>query len=637
MSDAADSVRLELLGMMRAWRHGREVTLGPPKRCAVLGLLARRINNRVSLDEIIDAVWGSDIPKSATNCVHTYVAGLRKSLEPGRSWRESSEIIVSTGGGYALHIEHENVDVELFLRLNAQARRLNAEGRPEAALAAFDQALALWRGEAYANIPGPFADVERTHLKELRLTAVEERAVAMLAVGRHTELAAVLSDLVTKEPLRERLRWLLMLTLYRCGRQAHALSVYRETRRLLNEELGIEPGIDLRTLHEQILAGGLDLVVPAPAGVLSAVSTAAHERETTASMPRPAQLPPSARGFVGRVHEQARLREVFGQEDGRRSDTTNIAVIHGAAGVGKTALALHVAHEYADRYPDGQLYLDLCAFDPDRDPLSASSALASLLQSMGVDDRNLPGDLAGRTALYRSLLHGRRVLVVLDDASDAEQVRPLIPSGPACVLITSRRQQSGLVVRDGAHRISLAPLEPRESLELLGYLAGKERLVGRHEEAERLTELCGHSPLALRIVAEQLAADPELPLQRQLERYGSGRGRLDRLAVADDATDSLHSVFAASYFELPAEAARMFRILGRCESPLITLSTAASLSGTTRTRAERLLDVLVDNHLLERIGRHRYRFPALIGVYAAECAQEEPRPMRLFTLHDCAV
>jgi hypothetical protein len=256
---------------------------------------------------------------------------------------------------------------------------------------------------------------------------------------------------------------------------------------------------------------------------------------------------------------------------------------------------------------------------------------------MGIDDRNLPGDLAGRTALYRSLLHGRRVLVVLDDASDAEQVRPLIPSGPACVLITSRRQQSGLVVRDGAHRISLAPLEPRESLELLGYLAGKERLVGRHEEAERLTELCGHFPLALRIVAEQLAADPELPLQRQLERYGSGRGRLDRLAVADDATDSLHSVFAASYFELPAEAARMFRILGRCESPLITLSTAASLSGTTRTRAERLLDVLVDNHLLERIGRHRYRFPALIGVYAAECAQEEPRPMRLFTLHDCAV
>jgi DNA-binding SARP family transcriptional activator len=636
MSDAADSVRLELLGMMRAWRHGDEVTLGPPKQCAVLGLLARRINNRVSLEEIIDAVWGTDIPKSATNCVHTYVAGLRKSLEPERSRRESGDIIVSTGGGYALHIEHENVDVELFLRLHTQARRLSADGRPEAALTAFDQALALWRGEAYANIPGPFADVERTHLKELRLTAVEEWAVAMLAVGRHTELAAVLSELVTKEPLRERLRWLLMLTLYRCGRQAHALGLYRETRRLLSDELGIEPGIDLRNLHEQILAGGPDLIVPATANALSAVSLAAAEREFTGPVPRPAQLPPSARGFVGRVGEQARLHTVLDQERGQRSDTT-IAVIHGAAGVGKTALALHVAHRYADQYPDGQLYLDLCAFDPDRDPLSASSALASLLQSMGVDDRSLPGDLAGRTALYRSLLHGRRVLVVLDDASDAEQVRPLIPGGPAGVLITSRRQQSGLVVRDGAHRISLAPLRPAESVELLGYLLGAERLGGRREAAERLAELCGHFPLALRIVAEQLAADPGMPLEDQVKRYGSGRGRLDRLAVADDATDSLHSVFAASYLELPAEAARMFRILGRYDAPLITLSTAASLSGATRNGAERLLDILVDNHLLDAVGRDRYRFPALIGVYAAECAQEEPRPMRLFTLHDFAV
>jgi DNA-binding SARP family transcriptional activator len=642
MSGTTESVRLELLGMMRAWRNGREVILGPPKRCAVLGPLARRLNNRVSLDELIDAVWGDDIPKSAANCVHTYVAGLRKALEPERDRREPGQILISTGSGYELHLEQENVDVEQFFRLHAQARRLSADGRPEAALVAFDQALALWRGRAYATIPGPFAEVERTHLEELRLTVIEERAVVMLALGRHTELAAVLSELVTREPLRERLRWLLMLTLYRCGRQAHALSIYRETRRLLSEELGIEPGIDLRNLHEQILAGGPDLIAPAPAGAPATggrpltVSMTAPEREA-AAMPRPAQLPPSARGFVGRVREQRLLREVLDHERGDRDDTTNIAVIHGAAGVGKSALTLHVAHQYACRYPDGQLYLDLCAFDPDRDPLSAFSALAYLLRSLGVEEQKLPGDLAGRTALYRSLLHGRRILVVLDDASDPEQVRPLIPNGPACVLITSRRQQSGLVVRDGAHRISLAPLEPQESLELLGYLVGEERLAGRRAEAERLTELCGHFPLALRIMAEQLAADPDLPLDKQVERYGSGRGRLERLAVADDATDSMHSVFAASYFELPADAARMFRVLGRHESPLITLSTAAAMSGTTRGGAERLLEILVDNHLLEAVGQHRYRFPALIGVYAAECAQEEPRPMRSFTLHDYAV
>jgi DNA-binding SARP family transcriptional activator len=635
MSDTATSVRLELLGMMRAWRHGGEVTLGPPKQCAVLGLLARRINHRVSLDEIIDAVWGSEIPRSAAACVHTYVAGLRRSLEPERSRRDSGDILVSTGGGYVLHIEPENVDVERFLRLHAQARRLNADGRPEQSLAAFDQALGLWRGEAYTNIPGPFAEVERAHLEELRLTAVEEWAVVMLALGRHTELAAVLSDLVAREPLRERLRWLLMLTLYRCGRQAHALAVYRETRRLLSEELGIEPGIDLRTLHEQILAGGPGLA--APLNALSPVSLAAVDRKETGPVPRPAQLPTPARGFVGRVAEQARLRQVLDPTSGRRKDRTNVAVIHGAAGVGKTALALHMAHQYADQYPDGQLYIDLCAFDPDRDPLSASSALGSLLRSMGVGDRSLPGDLAGRTALYRSLLNGRRVLVVLDDASDAEQVRPLIPSGPACVLITSRRRQSGLVVRDGAHRISLAPLEPQESLKLLGYLVGLERLAGHRDDAERLAELCGHVPLALRIMAEHLATDPGMPLEEQLRRYGADRDRLDHLTVADDAADSLQSVFAASYLELPPEAARMFRLLGRHESPLITVSVAASLAGVTRGGAERLLDILVDNHLLDTVGRHHYRFPPLIGVFAAECAREEPRPARLFPLHDYAV
>lgn len=622
MSHALEPLRLELLGPMRIWRNGRELEIAAPKQRAVLGLLARRVNDVVRLNEIVDALWAGDVPKTAVNCVHTYIAGLRNVLEPKRSRRASGELIISAGGGYSLRMPAENVDVQRFLRLHERARRLRAEGRPDAALEAFGAALGLWRGDAYADVPGPFADLERTHLTELRLAAVEDWAAEMLAAGRHVEVTGALPDLIAREPLRERLRWLLMLALYRCGRQADALAVYRETRRLLSEELGIEPGLDLRRLHEQILAGCPDLIPRRPAGTTPDASPAARDAARPVP-PRPAQLPPDVRGFVGRAREQALLRDV--PDPGRAPDdpSTTLVVIDGAAGVGKTALAVHVAHRLADRYPHGQLFLDLCAFDPDRDPLSAAAALASLLRGLGVDERRLPARLEDRTALYRSLLHNRRMLIVLDDASDAEQVRPLIPGGPACVLVTSRRRQAGLIARDGAHRVRLGPLAPHESVELLARLAGPQRPA----DARRLAEFCGHVPLALRIVAERLAADPTMTPADLAGRCAAGPGRLDRLAVAGDAMAGLRSILAASYLELPPQAARMFRLLGRYDGPVITTSGAAALAGAGRVRAEQLLEILAANHLLEPAGRHRYRFPALIGAYAAECAREDPRTM----------
>ncbi|XQE85370.1 AfsR/SARP family transcriptional regulator [Streptomyces microflavus] len=229
--------------------------LGPPKQRAVLALLASRAGEVVGVDNIVDALWDGDIPQTATNGVHTYVAGLRRALEPGRSRREAGAILTSVSGGYCLRMDPEQVDATLFTRRHARARRSRIEGSPDEAVRWYEEALALWRGDAYSGVPGPFAAVERTRLRDLRLTAVEEWAADMLDAGRHAEAVAELSAAVGEEPLREKLRWLLMLTLYRSGRQAHALAVYTETRQLLNRELGIEPGAELRSLHQQILAG----------------------------------------------------------------------------------------------------------------------------------------------------------------------------------------------------------------------------------------------------------------------------------------------------------------------------------------------------------------------------------------------
>jgi DNA-binding SARP family transcriptional activator len=559
-------MRLELLGPVRIWGWDRMVVLGPPKQRAVIGLLASRVNEVVGVDEIVDSVWGSAVPQTAVNGVHTYVAGLRRVLEPDREARESGGIIVSAGGGYLLNLKQEAVDVHQFVRRHRQAKHLHDTGRPAEAAQLYESAMSLWHGDAYANVPGPFAEMERTRLQELRLTAIEEWAAATLAMGRPTETVSILSGLVLREPLRERLRWLLMLALYRCGRRAHALGLYRQTRLLLKEELGIEPGPELRKLHEHILAGHPALFqrVPAAAPVLAGAaavgsgtngSAAASDvaasgpagqalqpvespqaRRPRNDVPRPAQLPPSARGFMGRTAELSRLRGVAVQD--RTPQVPSTLVIEGEAGVGKSALALHLAHQLSDRYPDGQLFVDLQGANPEKGSLSAWKALAQLLRSLGVDDSAMPADLEGRTTLYRSLLYGKQVLLVLDDALDAEQVRPLIPRGPVCVVVTSRHCQSDLAARDGAFRVELGPLAPGDTGDLLAYLIGADRVAGHQDALMRLGQLCGHLPLALRIAAAALTAEPHLPLaefvEEQAVRLGQIRGRMLRGNLADE-------------------------------------------------------------------------------------------------------
>lgn len=517
LATSGEPLRIQLLGPVRVWRDGQEVPLGPPKQRAVLALLASRAGEVVGVDHIIDALWDGDIPQTATNGVHTYVAGLRRALEPGRGRRAAGSILTSVSGGYCLRMDPEQVDATLFARRHARARRARTGGSPDEAVRRYEEALALWHGDAYSGVPGPFAAVERTRLRDLRLTAVEEWAADMLEAGRHAEAVTELSAAVGEEPLREKLRWLLMLTLYRSGRQAHALAVYTETRRLLNRELGIEPGAELRSLHQQILAGhprlgrgGGPTVPPRP---LRPASTAPD-------LSRPIQLPPLARGFVGRTEELGQLAELLDDERGGYGASTPIAVVDGPPGVGKTAFVLELAHRLLDRFPDGQLYVDLCGTGRQGRPLTASDALEQLLASLGVERSRMPADVAGRTTLYRSLLHGRRVLVVLDEALGADQLRPLIPRGSSCVLATSRQRFSGLAARDGAHVLTMGPLADHDAATLLTSLCGG-RLRGQETAAVRLVRLCGGLPLALRIAAEELAANPAVPLSALVEGFAA--------------------------------------------------------------------------------------------------------------------
>ncbi|GLX40365.1 hypothetical protein Sros01_64380 [Streptomyces roseochromogenus] len=618
---------------MRAWRNRREVVLGPPKQRAVFALLAGRANDVVSVDHIIDAVWGGDIPQTAANGVHTYVAGLRRALEPERSRRESGELLISTAGGYALQTDPEAVDALLFARHHAEARRARVEGRLQEALDSAESALSLWHGEAQAGVPGPFAAMERTRLQDLRLTAVEEWAGDMLEAGRPVEAVTVLLGAVAEEPLREKLRWLLMAALYQCGRQAHALEVYDETRRLLRHELGIDPSVELRTLHQQILTGGsITSVGAAQVATVTAVGarTPAPEppagRLALSETPRPAQLPSVPRGFVGRSQELDQLARLLTENDPRGASTP-VVVIDGPAGVGKSAFALELAHRVSEHFPDGQLYVDLRGTSMDGRSLCASEALLQVLRSLGVGDARIPADAASRATLYRSLLHGRRVLVMLDDVLSADQLRPLIPGGSSCVVSTGRQRLGGLAVRDGAHLFRLEALGTQDALSLLRCLSG-DRLRRQEAVARRLVGLSGGRPLALRMMAETLAANQDVPLAALVEHIAEEHGRLHPPGAAGEVSNSLRTPFETSYQALPDEAARMFRLLGLVSDGPITVSAAADLTGIAEPEAAGTLKLLARRHLLVETGRGAYRFHELMRLYAAECAEREPLPHR---------
>ncbi|GLZ29821.1 SARP family transcriptional regulator [Lentzea sp. NBRC 105346] len=592
-----------MLGAPAASLSGRPLSLGPPRQRAVLAVLALRANHVVSRAELIDGVWGDDPPASADNGIHTYIAGLRRLFEPDREARAPSQVLLSTDAGYLLRLADDQSDLAMFRARLEEANRLRPTD-PALAIEAFDTALGLWRGVALDGVPGPTAAVERARLAELRLTAIEQRAALMLSVGREAEVAAELTSMVSQHPLRERLHGLLMSALYRGGRQAEALTVYTNLRKLLIDELGIEPGPELRQLHEQLLVGRHD---PQP--------------EPAASAFVPAQLPHDVRDFTGRDAELDRLREIFAES---RDHAPVLVTITGSGGVGKTALAVRFAHGVAARFPDGQLHVDLRGFDASSPPLQPAGALHQLLQSLGVPSERIPDDVSAKAALYRSVLAGKRVLVLLDNARLAEQVRPLLPGRSASmVLVTSRNQLGGLVARDGAHSITLGTLTDDEGLALLGSVVGAQKVADEPKAAERLVELCGHLPLALRIAAERAVTRPHLTLTDMADDLADEHGRLNVLATGDDEDTAVRAAFSWSYLALKPDAARMFRLIGLHPGAELGVGAAAALAGTPVARARVLLDVLTGGHMLEEVARGRFRMHDLLRLYATELADTE--------------
>ena len=525
--------------------------MGQPRQQAVLGILAMRANRVISRGELVDAVWGQDPPASAEGGIYTYVAGLRRVIEPNRSLRGPGRVLVSSGAGYVLHLVPGQPDAVAFEQDLGRARQLRKAGDLTGAVVALNSALSLWRGIAFAGVPGPFAETERVRLGELRSAAAEERADVLLSLGRHEEVVPDLTAMVADHPLRERMRGLLMIALYRCGRHAEALRVFAEGRRVLADELGIDPGSDLSRIHQQVLTADPALAVPDGPALVTLDGDAAgtgsvlgdgrpRPRAEGMVTPVPAQLPLDAPGFSGRHEELGILQAMLpaksagsGERPRRRSwtdQTVPIVVISGTAGTGKTALAVRFGRQVAKRFPDGQLYVNLRGLDPATPPMEPAEALRFFLDALGVPPYRIPADTEGRSALFRSLLDGKRMLIVLDNARNGAQVRPLLPGSPgSLVVVTSRNEMTGLVAAEGAVPLTLDVLSYDEAREMLVRRLGQDRAAAEPEAADEIISSCARLPLALGIAIGRAAGRPKRPLTELAAELRDARGRLDAL------------------------------------------------------------------------------------------------------------
>ena len=628
-------LRVGVLGPVSAWRGGDEISAGQPRQLAVLGVLASRANRVVSRGELVDAVWGDDPPASAEGGVYTYVAGLRRVLEPDRlarsgdrGRRSPARVLVSAGGGYMLRLPPGCLDSQEFEQFLTAARDRRAAGDLTGALAAVDTALSLWRGIAFAGVPGPFAEAERQRLGELRTDATEERADLMLALGRPAEVIPGLTALTSEHPLRERSRGLLMTALYRCGRQAEALQVFYDVRDRLGQDLGIDPGGELNQIHQQLLA--MDPALDGPPAAETAGGASAKTGARGASEPAggaaaarpgdrqpPAQMPPDRAGFAGR---SAELRLLHAMLPAEGPGSPPVAVITGTAGIGKTSLAIRFARQAARSFPDGQLYVNLRGFDPSGSPVHPGTALRGFFEAIGVPSRQIPPETEAKTALFRSLLEGKRILLVLDNARSTEQIRPLLPGSPGCmVVITSRSQLTGLVVAEGARLLSLDVLSGTEARELLAGRLGEDRVAAEPAAAGELILRSSGLPLALSVTCARAASRPGLALADLACELRDTRSRLDVLQTDDAATD-LRAVFSWSYDRLSDPAARMFRLLGLHPGPDVSAPVAASLAGAPLLQARATLAELTRASLLTEETSGRFTFHDLLRAYAAERA-----------------
>ncbi len=593
---SAEALRFQVLGPVQAWRGGAQLALGSPQQQAVLVALLLGEGRPVTTDDLVDGIWGDRTPPQAVAALRTYVSRLRSVLEPNRAARTPSEVLVSMTDGYALRIPADALDLAVFERRVAEASAARADGGLRPAHDTLVAALDLWRGRPLPGVPGPYADAQRTRLAERQLAVAEERCALALEIGLHADVVAELNSLSAAYPLRERLRELLMLALYRSGRQAESLGVYADTRKLLIDELGVEPGGGLSTMHARILAGDPELLAPAAAPPKGA-------EESPAFVP-PAQLPADVSDFSGRSKMVGELRDVLRAGSGQAVVVTSLA---GIGGVGKTTLAVHVAHSLRPDFPDGQLYVDLRGAGAS--PADPAVVLGDFLHALGAPDA--PDSLDQRAALYRSLLADKRMLILLDNARDAGQLRPLIPgvSGNA-VMVTSR---SRLAELPGAHLVDIEELTPDEALALFSAIVGAERVGAEPEAALQVVTSCGFLPLAVRIAAARLASRPRWSVSDLARRLADQRNRLQELQLGNLAVET---TLGLGYAQLRPEEARAFRLLALVDSPDLPLSAVAALLGTAEQEAEDLAEALVEANMLECFTPGRYRYHDLLRLYA---------------------
>jgi DNA-binding SARP family transcriptional activator/tetratricopeptide (TPR) repeat protein len=599
-----------LLGPLMVRRAGAVVPVSRGKQRAVLAALLLNANRIVSLDELAEMLWGSDPPASARVTVQNYVKRLRHVLGDAEHARIRTE-----AGGYLICAGPGELDVSAFEALAEAARTSGQDGAWDRASACARQALALWRGEPLADAGSPvLAGLEAPRLAEIRLQLLETRLDSDLHLGGHAEVLPELQRLVRLYPLRERLHATLMLALYRSGRQAESLIAYQVARRVLVDEVGTEPGMALRELHQQILAAD-------PA--LTAEPGSRHEPRQSITQERdpggPRQLPLAVGSFTGRERELAALSALLDRAAGRSPGTIVISAISGTAGVGKTALAVHWAHRVRDRFPEGQLFVNLRGYDQG-EPVTAAEALAVFLRALGVPANHLPASTDERAARFRDLLAGRRMLILLDNAIEADQVRPLLPASDGClVVVTSRDSLAGLVARDGAQRLELDLLPLADAVSLLRTLIGV-RAEAHPEVAEELARQCCRLPLALRVAAEVAVARPEVPLADLVSERADRQHRLDVLDADGDATTMVRSVFSWSYLHLDDATARAFRLVGLHPGLAWDRYAVAALADSTTAEADQVISALTRAHLVQETGWRRYAMHDLLRAYASELA-----------------
>ena len=612
-----------LLGGIEVHDGDRLVDVGHARQQCVLAALLFDANRVVPIGQLVERVWGGRrLPASPAGALQTYISLLRRSVAT-----DGKVAIVWEAAGYKIVVDVEDVDLHRFRRLADMGR---AVGGDDERAALFEEALGLWRGEPFAGLDTPWMSSMRATLAMQRLAVQQDLIDVQLRRGRHTTIVADLAGLVARHPFDERLAGQYMAALYGSGRQAEALACYQQVRRQLADELGSDPGLPLQRLHQRILNGD-------PALSIAFAEEAPNGTFPGATLPFvPRQLPADVPGFTGRVPHLAELDRLLALSAGRpgepgpsgepgqsgRSAEMIIAVVMGGPGVGKTALAVHWGQRVADRFPDGQLDVDLRGFSPDGLVMEPAEALRGILESLGVPGQRLPASLDAQAAMYRSLLSGRRVLVVLDNARDTRQVRWLLPGTPTClVVVTSRGQLSGLVA-DGARPLALDALSADEARALLARRLGIDRVSAEPRSAEQIVARCAGLPLALAIVAARAVIHPRIALRTLAAELD------DQLAAltGESPATSVRAVFSWSYRALDPAQARLFRLLSLHPGPDTGAEAAAAVSTLDQPQAGQLLAALTRAHLLEEPLPGRYRFHDLIRTFAAEQAQADETP-----------